>query len=102
MAARESQLLVRDYKRMIICGILVNIVPREFQGQKPEGAAGPEGFGRRTSQGTPFTMILANLFHTLSFLSHPGLVKRDFFQPLHYADLGDVQQGKPLPGKASL
>ena len=21
---------------------------------------------------------------------------------MHYADLGDVQQGKPLPGKASL
>ena len=21
---------------------------------------------------------------------------------VHYADLGDVQQGKPLPGKASL
>ena len=21
-------------------------------------------------------------------------------RPLHYADLGDVQQGKPLPGKA--
>ena len=22
--------------------------------------------------------------------------------PLHYADLGDIQQAKPLPGKASL
>ena len=24
------------------------------------------------------------------------------FTPMHYADLCDVQQGKPLPGKASL
>ena len=24
------------------------------------------------------------------------------YMTLHYADLGDVQQGKPLPGKASL
>ena len=25
-------------------GILVNVVPREFQGQKTRGAAGPKGF----------------------------------------------------------
>ena len=25
-----------------------------------------------------------------------------FLSSLHYADLGDLQQGKPLPGKASL
>ena len=50
MAARETQLLVRDYKRMVICGkafggILANIVPREVPSPKTLGAGlQPHGF----------------------------------------------------------
>ena len=36
------------------------------------------------SQGTPFTMIPPRLFHIMSFFRHPGLVKRDFFQPMDW------------------
>ena len=35
----------------------------------------------RKSQGTPFAMT-PRPFHTFSFFCHPGLVKRDFFQPM--------------------
>ena len=61
---------------------MVNGVPREVPRQKPEGPQAPRIFGRGTSRGTPFTMIPPRLFHTFSFFCHPGLVKRDFFQPM--------------------
>ena len=48
---------------------------------KPEGLQALRVFGSGTSQETPFTMIPPRLFHTFSFFRHPGLVKRDFFQP---------------------
>ena len=63
--------------------------PRRYNGEycaqggpkaKTRGAAGPEGFGRGTSRGKTFTMIPPRLFHIMSLLQHPGLVKRDFFQ----------------------
>ena len=62
--------------------------PRGYHGEwsalrgpmaKTRGAAGPEGFGRGTSRGTPFTMIPPRLFHIISFFQLPGLVKRDIF-----------------------
>ena len=56
----------------------MNGVPWEVPRPKPEGRRPPRVFGR----GTPFTMIHARLFHTFSFLCHPGLVKRDLFQPM--------------------
>ena len=65
---------------------------------KTKGAAGPEGFGRGTSRGTPFSMIPPKLFHTFSFFCHPALVKRDFFQPMDA--LGSIMvniQGMDFP-----
>ena len=60
---------------------MVNVVPRQGgPNAKTRGAAGPEGFGRGTSRGTTFTMIPPRFFDKMSFLQHPGLVKRDFFQ----------------------
>ena len=44
--------------------IMVNLVPREVPQPKTLGASSPQGFGLGTSQGTPFTMIHARLFHT--------------------------------------
>ena len=52
------------------------------QGQKLEGPQAPRVFGRGTSRGTSFTMIAPRLFHIMSFFGHPGLVKRDLFQPM--------------------
>ena len=67
---------------------MVNVVPREVPRPKPEGPQALRVFGRRTSQGTPFTMIPPRLFHTFSFFRHPGLVKRDFFWPME--SLGSI------------
>ena len=61
---------------------MVNGVPREVPRPKPKGTEAPRVFGRGTYQGTPFTMIHPRLFHTFSFFRHPGLVKRDFLQPM--------------------
>ena len=41
---------------------MVNVVLREVPRPKPEGAAGPEGFGSGTSRGTTFTMIPLRFF----------------------------------------
>ena len=62
------------WKSLCLWGIMVNGVTREV----PR----PKAFGRGTSQGTPLTMIPSWLFHIMSFLQHPGLIKRYFFQPM--------------------
>ena len=54
--------------------ILVNIVPREFQGQKPEVLQSPRVFGLGSSQGTIFNGIPPKLFHILPFFHNPALV----------------------------
>ena len=61
---------------------MVNGVPREVPRPKLKGPQGPMVFGLGTSRGTPLTMISQRLFHMFSFFCHPGLVKRDFFQPM--------------------
>ena len=58
---------------------------------KTRGAAGPNGFGRGTSGGSPFTMIPPRLFHIMSFFQLPGLVKRNLF---HWG------QNEPVPRKS--
>ena len=55
-------------------GILVNIIPSEFQGQKIKGPQAPKVFGLGTSQGTIFTRIPLRLFHLLPFFCNPALV----------------------------
>ena len=57
-------------------------VPREGPRPKPKWPEASRVFGRGTSQGTPFTMIPQRLFHIMSFMLHPGLVKRDFIQTM--------------------
>ena len=82
---------------------MVNGVPREVLRPKAEAPQAPVVFGRGTSRGTPFTMIHLRLFHTFSFFCHPGLVKRNFFQPMEslgqYASPGcrknEQSQGSP-------
>ena len=63
--------------------------PRRYHGEccaqggpnaETRGAAGPEGFGCGTSRGTALTLIPPRFFHKMSFLQHPGQVKRDLFQ----------------------
>ena len=57
---------------------MVNGVPGEVPRPKPEGPQALRVFGRWTS----FTMRSPRLFHTFSFFCPPGLVKRDFVQPM--------------------
>ena len=63
-------------------GILVNIVPRKFQGIKPEGPQAPRVFGLATSRGTIFTRIPPRLFHILPFFNNPSLVTEILLQPI--------------------
>ena len=63
-------------------GIMVNGVPWEVSRPKPEGPQAAMVFGCGTSRGTQFTIIPPRLFNIMSFFWHPGLVKRDFFQPM--------------------
>ena len=37
------------------------------------------GSPKAKTRGTPFTMIHPRIFHTFSFFSPPGLVRKDFF-----------------------
>ena len=50
-----------------------------------------ESQGRGTSKGTPITMITPRLFNTFSFFCHPGLVKRDLFQPMDSLGIFEVE-----------
>ena len=50
---------------------MVNGVPREVPRPKPEGRQAPSVLGRRTVQGTSFTMIPTRLFHIMSLFWYP-------------------------------
>ena len=65
----------------------MNGVPQEVRRPKTIRACGPSGFGLRTSQGTPFTMIPLRLFHTwsqyLSFAYFPNIQDLFWWQNLY-------------------
>ena len=63
-------------------GILLNMVPREFQGQHPEGLQAPRVLGLRTSRGTIFTRIPLRLFQILPFFCNPALLTAILLQPI--------------------
>ena len=63
-------------------GIMVNGVSWEVPMPESEGSQAPRIFGHGTSQGHTFTIIPPRFFHTKSFFRHPGLIKRDLFQPI--------------------
>ena len=72
----------------------MNIVPREFQGQQPEGPQAPSVFGVGTSRGTIFTRIPPRLFHILPFFRNPALVTGILLQPI--LPLGSIVVNIPL------
>ena len=78
----------------------MNIVPREFQGQKPEGPQAPRVFGLGTSRGTIFTRIPPRLFHILPFFRNPALVTGILLQPI--LPLGSIVVNKAKAISAEL
>ena len=61
---------------------MVNVVPREFQGQKPLVVQALRVFGLGTSQETTFTMLPPMLFQRIPLFCNPALVKWDSLQPI--------------------
>ena len=74
----------------------MNIVPRKFQGQKPEGPQAPRVFSLGTFQGTIFTRIPPRLFHILPFFCNPALVTGILLQPI--LPLGSIVVNSVLQG----
>ena len=58
---------------------MVNGVPGEVSRPKAKGPQAPRVLAAGLPQGTPLTTLHPRLFHIMSFFSHPGLEKRDFF-----------------------
>ena len=56
---------------------MVNVVPRELQGQKCEGPQAPMVFGLGTSRGTTFTMLPQRLFSKNTILYNSRASKLD-------------------------
>ena len=61
---------------------MANGVPREVPRPKPEGPPALRVFWPRDFPSDSIHHDSPKAFHTFSNFRHPGLVKRDFFQPM--------------------